>query len=70
MTATQTLRRALAYVRVSSDEEDGNNASIGSQVQAIREYAAARDMEVVAVFEEPDVSARCFLSPQQITRRT
>jgi DNA invertase Pin-like site-specific DNA recombinase len=50
--------RAFAYVRVSSDEEDGNNSSIAAQIQAIREYAALRGIAVAAVFEEPDVSGR------------
>ena len=57
-TPTASGRRAFAYVRVSSDEEGGNNASIAAQIQAIREFAALRNMEVLAVFEEPDVSGR------------
>lgn len=54
----QPSRRAFAYVRVSSDDEDGNNASIAAQLASIREYAASRNIEVVSVFEEPDVSGR------------
>ena len=56
--STQPMRRAFGYARVSSDEEDGNNASIAAQIQALREYAETRNIELVAVFEEPDVSGR------------
>ena len=56
--ATHPARRAFGYARVSSDEEDGNNASIAAQIQALRDYAETRNIELVAVFEEPDISGR------------
>ena len=33
--------RAYGYVRVSVDEEDGNNASIASQIAAIEDHCTA-----------------------------
>lgn len=53
-----TPRRAFAYVRVSVDEEAGNNASITAQTAAIRDYAFRHGIEVCEIFEEPDVSGR------------
>ncbi|URW75595.1 recombinase family protein [Sphingomonas donggukensis] len=58
MTAT-TPQRAFGYVRVSSEEEGGGqNASIAAQRAAIEAAAAQEGVELVKVFEEPDVSGR------------
>jgi len=51
-------RRAFGYVRVSSDEEAGNNASIMAQAALIREYAVRENIEIIEMFEKPDVSGR------------
>ena len=49
---------AFGYVRVSVDEEAGNNASISAQADAIRAYAEREGIDVVQVFEEHGVSGR------------
>ena len=49
-------RRAFGYVRVSVDEEDGNNASIASQSKAIANYCALHQLDLVMIYEEPNVS--------------
>ena len=58
MVKAKVALKAYGYVRVSVDEEDGNNASIESQKQAIETYAAREGYELVWVFEEPGVSGR------------
>ena len=50
--------RAYAYVRVSVDEEGGENASIVAQTAAIRAFAEKEGIQIIHVFEEPDVSGR------------
>lgn len=49
---------AYGYVRVSSDEEGGNNASIAAQAEAIKSYAEKNGMVVAQMFEELNVSGR------------
>ena len=56
--------RAFGYARVSSDEEDGNNASIDSQVEAIRNWCERENIELVRTFEEPNVSGRKLVRKQ------
>lgn len=51
-------QRAYGYVRVSSDEEGGNNASIAAQIAAIRDHAQRNDIEMVEIFKELNVSGR------------
>lgn len=62
--AAQQVKRAFAYARVSSDEEDGHNASIAAQIKSISDYAAQRGILIVGVFEEPDVSGRKRKRPE------
>lgn len=50
--------RAYGYVRVSVDEEGGQNASIAAQSAAIRAHAEREGIELVAIFEELNVSGR------------
>ncbi|WP_267389241.1 recombinase family protein [Sphingomonas sp. GC_Shp_3] len=50
--------RAYGYVRVSNDDEDGNNASIAAQIGAIRERARRDGVEMIEMFEELNVSGR------------
>ncbi|MFN6933918.1 MAG: recombinase family protein [Tsuneonella sp.] len=57
-TTPANSKRAFGYVRVSVDEEDGNNASIESQKAEVQRYAAYRGIDLVGVFEEPDTSGR------------
>ena len=49
---------AFGYVRVSVDEEAGNNASIDAQAAAIRAYGEREGLDVVRIFEEHGVSGR------------
>ena len=51
-------KKAFGYVRVSVDEEGGNNASIAAQADAIHGYARQHGVEIVRIFEEPNVSGR------------
>ena len=48
--------KAFCYARVSVDEEDGNNASISSQRDAIIAYAEREGIEIVGFFEDVGVS--------------
>lgn len=50
--------RAFGYVRVSVDEEGENNASIASQIGAIRKHCEKNQIELLQIFEEPNVSGR------------
>ncbi len=45
-------RRALAYARVSTEDQEKRGLSISAQIQAMREYADDNDIEVVEVFKE------------------
>lgn len=57
--------RAYAYVRVSVDDEGGgSNASIEAQKAAIRALAAQEGVELLQVYEEPDVSGRKLVRKQ------
>ncbi|WP_019516462.1 recombinase family protein [Sphingomonas sp. Mn802worker] len=52
------VQRAFGYVRVSVDEDGGNNASIAAQGAAIRAHAEREGIEIVEVFEDLNVSGR------------
>lgn len=54
---TKPVYKAFVYARVSGDEEDGQNASISSQREAIKAYAAREGIEIVGFFEDVGVSA-------------
>ena len=58
MVKPKVALKAFGYVRVSVDEEDGNNASIASQKAAIEAYAEKEGIELLDIFEEPGVSGR------------
>jgi DNA invertase Pin-like site-specific DNA recombinase len=51
-------KRAYGYVRVSSDDEGGNNASIAAQIAAIQSRAERDNVQIIAIFEELNVSGR------------
>ncbi|MEQ8311123.1 MAG: recombinase family protein [Sphingopyxis sp.] len=53
MVKSKVAPKAFGYVRVSVDEEDGNNASIASQKAAIEAYAEKEEIELLEIFEEP-----------------
>ncbi|AXJ96334.1 hypothetical protein DM480_13360 [Sphingomonas sp. FARSPH] len=50
--------RAFIYLRVSNDDEGGNNASSAAQEAACRALCEREGIEVVEVFEELNVSGR------------
>ena len=50
-------RRALGYVRVSVDEEDGNNASIASQSKATVAYCAQHQLDLIIIYMKSQTSA-------------
>ncbi len=51
------MRRAVAYLRVSSERQVGNT-SIADQAAMLRRWASARSVEIVATFEDDGNSAR------------
>ncbi len=51
-------QRAYGYVRVSNDDEGGNNASIAAQIAAIQSRAERDKVQIIAIFEELNVSGR------------
>ncbi len=51
-------QRAYGSVRVSNDDEGGNNASIAAQIAAIQSRAERDNVQIIAMFEEPNVSGR------------
>lgn len=51
-------KRAYGYVRVSNDDEGGNNASIAAQIAAIQSRAERDNVQIIAMFEELNVSGR------------
>lgn len=51
-------RRAFIYLRVSNDDEGGNNASSAAQEAACRALCEREGIAVVEVFEELNVSGR------------
>ncbi|HEX7852127.1 MAG TPA: recombinase family protein [Sphingobium sp.] len=56
--------RAFIYVRVSNDDEAGNNASSAAQEEACRAHCDAQDIEVIEVFEELNVFGRALKRKQ------
>ncbi len=56
--------RAYGYVRVSNDDEDGNNASIVAQIAAIKDRAKRDNVELIEIFQELNVSGRKLRRPQ------
>jgi DNA invertase Pin-like site-specific DNA recombinase len=48
--------KVLGYVRVSVDEEEGQNQSILAQKSAIERWARGNQAKIVQIFEEPGVS--------------
>lgn len=56
--------KALAYVRCSvGDKHNGSMTLLTSQIAAVRAYCAARDIEIVATYQEK-VSSGALLRPQ------
>ena len=62
--AAVTLRRAAAYVRVSTSRQAELETSLADQVAAIAAYCEARKIELAEVFREPGASATDDNRPQ------
>lgn len=56
MTSTDASKRAAIYVRISKDRE-GAGVGVAEQTRLCRELAARLGFEVVAVYEDNDISA-------------
>ena len=56
--------KAFGYVRVSVDDEDGNNASIESQIAIIKAHCLRLDIDLTEIFSEPNVSGRKLVRRQ------
>jgi len=56
-------RRAILYIRVSTDEQAEKGHSLAHQDDSLRKYCAMHNIEVVAFFKE-DYSAKTFDRPQ------
>jgi DNA invertase Pin-like site-specific DNA recombinase len=52
------MSRCALYARVSTTKQAEQNISLPDQFRSTRDYAAVRDMEVVAHYEEPGASGR------------
>jgi site-specific DNA recombinase len=56
-------RKAILYVRVSTDEQAEKGHSLAHQEERLRNYCLLNNIEVVAFFKE-DHSAKSFERPQ------
>lgn len=55
--ATRNEKHAVAYVRVSTEEQAEGNLSLPSQLDAIRRWARERDLTLMKEYVEPGASA-------------
>ena len=53
-------KRAILYVRVSTDEQARSGYSLAQQLEALREYAARESYEVLEEVETPDRAAQAL----------
>lgn len=56
-------KRAIIYIRVSTDEQKEKGHSLGYQLEQLKKYCEANDLVVAAVFQE-DYSAKTFERPE------
>lgn len=52
------MEKAIAYVRVSSEEQSREGVSLDAQEARVRAYAVMRGLELVEIFREEGVSAK------------
>ncbi|MFZ5619162.1 MAG: recombinase family protein, partial [Pseudomonadota bacterium] len=52
------MKRCALYARVSTTKQAEQHISLPDQFRRMRDYAATREMEVVALYEEPGASGR------------
>ena len=60
--AIQPSRRAVGYVRVSSEEQSREGASLEAQTARVQDYARQRGLDLVAIVTDAGVSARISLA--------
>jgi DNA invertase Pin-like site-specific DNA recombinase len=53
-----TTERAVAYVRVSSEEQAAEGVSLDAQEARVRVYATLRGLDLIAIYREEGVSAK------------
>jgi site-specific DNA recombinase len=51
-----TMRTAIGYVRVSSEEQADSGLGLDAQRQRIRAYCELKDLHLATIFEDPGVS--------------
>src|SRR6218665_880577 len=56
-------RKAILYIRVSTDEQAEKGHSLGHQDEMLRKYCLNNNIEIVAFFKE-DYSAKTFERPE------
>ena len=61
--------KAIAYIRVSTEEQAAEGVSLDAQDRAVRAYAAMRGMELTEVVIDPGVSAGKPLADREGGRR-
>jgi len=60
----QVVRTSVAgYVRVSTEQQAGEGASLDAQRTKLQAYAVAMDLDLVAVFEDAGLSAKSLARP-------
>src|SRR3954447_645098 len=52
------MERAIAYVRVSSEEQSKEGVSLDAQEQRVRAYATMRGLELATIYREEGVSGK------------
>ena len=52
------MEKAIAYVRVSSEEPSREGVSLDAQEKKVRSYAALRNLRLMTIYREEGVSAK------------
>jgi site-specific DNA recombinase len=63
MPSNHSPKRAILYARVSTDEQARSGYSLAQQLEALREYAAREDYEVLEEVEDPGQSGASLERP-------
>jgi site-specific DNA recombinase len=62
-TTDSPTKRAILYARVFTDEQARSGYSLAQQLEALREYAAREDYEVLEEVEDPGQSGASLERP-------
>ena len=57
------MKKAVLYIRVSTDEQANNGYSLQHQEAVLRQYCIIKDIEVIGIYKE-DFSAKTFDRPE------